>query len=577
MASDDPHSATDPSRAAAPPAGRLGASGTERTAPWQWPAWLESQALAARRAGARTLAAFRLGDLGLVGWVAVLFTTIIIAGLAALAWMAWSFNDGANRDLAAREGLVAVSPDFDRALGKPDDVLFRVAGAMSAGTDLAAPLAEAWMRARGYSGVSSRRDGRVIAVSGSKDGQRVRILVALGSAHGGFLALSQDRVEAVVAERQIAPSEADLLSAYGDMTRPQSEHVIALDAWRVLVNRARGGESIQPDVLGRILAGEIRDWRDTGLGDAGPISVKLEATGADMPFSLPGRLLGDRELAASVETAERADIPAAVAADPLAIGLTRAPEGTARALAVQERNARLVAPADMDIATETYAFVERAHIYVPSSRGNPAARDFAAFAASADGQAIVLRAGRVPLRVAAVRIRPPAGAPAAYAAFTQTAERLNFDIRFAQGANDPDARAAADIARLAAWAKAGRVEGRRIALLAFADNVGARATNLGLAQSRAEAVAAQMEKQGLSPGLVRAFGDAMPVGANAEERGRIRNRRVEVWVCPPPACPALELAAGAGDAPAQDRSSLPAGVRLGPPPRPATPADAPKG
>jgi phosphate transport system substrate-binding protein len=79
-----------------------------------------------------------------------------------------------------------------------------------------------------------------------------------------------------------------------------------------------------------------------------------------------------------------------------------------------------------------------------------------------------------------------------------------------------------------------------------------------------------MERLGVSPGIIRAYGDAMPVGANAEEQGRIKNRRVEVWLCAPPACPLVDLVSQANTG----TREIPTGVRMGPP-RPAVAGEEP--
>ena len=65
----------------------------------------------------------------------------------------------------------------------------------------------------------------------------------------------------------------------------------------------------------------------------------------------------------------------------------------------------------------------------------------------------------------------------------------------------------------------------------------------------------------------------MPVGANAEAAGRIRNRRVEVWLCAPPACPLVDLVSQAS----AGSREIPAGVRLGTPRPPVAGEEAPKG
>jgi phosphate transport system substrate-binding protein len=263
----------------------------------------------------------------------------------------------------------------------------------------------------------------------------------------------------------------------------------------------------------------------------------------------------------------------AVGRDPRAIGIGQRATGNTRALTLNERNARSIDSDPFTIATESYPFTQRVYVYVGSSARDPMSRDFAAYAISPAGQDIVARTGYVPLRLAPVKAPVPVGAPPEYAGFARDAMRMNFDIRFHEGANALDARAEDDLRRFVEYIAKNQIDKRRIALLGFADNVGARATNLGLAQSRAETVGIEMERLGIPPGIIRSYGDALPVAANAEEQGRIRNRRVEVWLCAPPACPLVDLASQA----TSRTSGIPTGVRLGPPPPTPPGEEAPKG
>ena len=61
------------------------------------------------------------------------------------------------------------------------------------------------------------------------------------------------------------------------------------------------------------------------------------------------------------------------------------------------------------------------------------------------------------------------------------------------------------------------------------DSVGSDASNLALSQKRADAVATYMTSQGLAKARVSAkgYGESKPIGDNATEEGRAKNRRVE--------------------------------------------------
>jgi phosphate transport system substrate-binding protein len=512
--------------------------------------------------------------IGVLGWLIVLTSVIILSGVAILGWMSWSFKSQARSQASSAQGLVPIERDFAPNRPKANDVLFRIGGTAGLGDKLMPDLVANWMRARGYAGVSSGENDRVITVHGSKGGKELRVLIVKGSAFGGFEALIAGRVDAVMSSRQIQPAEADRLSALGDMTSAANEKVIGLDASFVLVNRSNPINNINGDTLGRILAGEVTKWSEVVQDGEGDIAVKLEDLGADQAASPAGRLLGDRELPENVDVLSgETAVADAVGRDVNAIGISRRQAGGTKALSLNERNARSVGPDAFGIATESYPFSERVYLYVGSTSEDPSARDFAEYAMSPAGQEIVARTGYTPLKIASSKIVVPVGAPREYQNFARDAERMNFDIRFHEGANALDSRSQEDLKRFIAFVAKNQIDKRRIALLGFADNVGARATNMGLAQSRAETVGIEMERLGVSPGIIRSYGDAMPVGANAEEQGRIRNRRVEIWLCAPPACPLVDLVSQA----TTGTREIPTGVRLGPPRPTIAGEEAPKG
>lgn len=512
--------------------------------------------------------------IGFLGWLMVLTTFVIIAGGVVLAWMSWSFQSSSQRVANDDQGLVPASRDFAPNGPKAADVLFRIAGSAKLGEKLMPDLVANWMRAQGYGGVSASEDGRIVTIRGTKGGKDARVLIVKGSANGGFDALINARVEAVMSARPILPQEADRLSALGDMTSVDNEKIIGLSAEYVLVNRANPLNDINTDTLGRVFAGEILNWSDVVQNGDGVINVKVTKSGGDFQATAIGQLLGDRELPENVDQlANNDDVADEIGRNSAAIGTSDKIASGTKALSVNERNARTISANPFDISTESYPFSKRIHIYVGASGVDPIAQNFANYAMSAAGQEIVARTGFIPLKLAPAKVVVPVGAPRDYQSFARDAQRMNFDLRFHQGANELDSRAQEDIKRFAAYLAANKIDKRRVALLGFADNVGARATNLGLSQSRAESVGIAMERAGITPGIIRAYGDAMPVGANAEEKGRIKNRRVEVWLCAPPACPLVDLVSQVSAA----TREIPTGVRLGTPRKPLEGEEAPKG
>ncbi|GBF58699.1 putative lipoprotein YiaD [Candidatus Phycosocius bacilliformis] len=522
----------------------------------------------------RAAAGFRLPKLGVLEWMMAVTSAVIVVGLLVLFYMSWVFQVEGRGVAAQDEGQIPVVEGFAPGQPKPADVLFRIGGSASMGPGLMSDLVSAWMRARGFGAIKISSQDKVIEISGSRGGKTSRILIGMGSSHGGFEALTQQRVEAVMSSRQVLASEADRLSALGNLTKAASEKVIGLDASLVIVNRNNPLNRIDTETLSRILTGEISDWKQVSKDASGRINIKLEDLGADHDAGPTGRLLGDRE---APDTAafftDSLWVSDAVSRDENAIGITRRVGNGVKTLMLNERGARSVGADDFSIATETYPFTHRLYLYVGTSGVDPNVRDFADFAASPQGQEVVARLGLTPLRLNAVRVLSPPDAPSDYRRFSRFAERMNFDIRFYEGTNEPDSRAEEDMKRLVAFLNKNQVDKRRIAILGFADNVGAGPTNIGLAQSRAETVALALQGLGVTPGLVRAYGEALPVGSNSDERGRTRNRRVEVWLCSPPACPLITVGSEADSG----KRGIPAGVRLGAPRPPVEGEPVPKG
>jgi outer membrane protein OmpA-like peptidoglycan-associated protein len=71
---------------------------------------------------------------------------------------------------------------------------------------------------------------------------------------------------------------------------------------------------------------------------------------------------------------------------------------------------------------------------------------------------------------------------------------------------------------------------RVVRIEGYTDNVGDKQENLRLSQERAQSVADVLTDLGIDEKRihVQGYGDEYPVEANASERGRAKNRRVEI-------------------------------------------------
>jgi glucose/mannose transport system substrate-binding protein len=123
----------------------------------------------------------------------------------------------------------------------------------------------------------------------------------------------------------------------------------------------------------------------------------------------------------------------------------------------------------------------------------------------------------------------PPDAPPQYAEDVKGARKLNIIFHFRSGSTQLNNKALADFGRLISLLQSSTYQGKSLLLFGFSDNSGGNRLNAVISKERAEAVAGQLQKQGITPSLVTGYGKAMPMATNETREGREQNRRVEVW------------------------------------------------
>ncbi|MFW6245752.1 MAG: OmpA family protein, partial [Fibrobacterota bacterium] len=128
----------------------------------------------------------------------------------------------------------------------------------------------------------------------------------------------------------------------------------------------------------------------------------------------------------------------------------------------------------------------------------------------------------------------PQNAIEEYLSLTEHSLRFSVNFRFNTGSVALDNRALADVNRLAKFIEEEKLEHCNLKLLGFSDKFGSAADNWKISRTRARIVANTIaEKANVNIQEVKGFGHTMPVASNATSQGRLKNRRVEVWIsCP---------------------------------------------
>jgi len=413
--------------------------------------------------------------------------------------------------------------------------VLRIHGSNTVGAALVPELTRQWLKANDYQVVSDKftsHDERLItARNDSNDEINVEIY-----AHGSstaFVDLKAGKADIGMASRPIKQAALYQLKSLGELNKPNTEYIIAIDGLAVIVSPANPLKRISKTILRKIFSGQITNWSRLGL-PAGKIQVYARDDNSGTYDTFKHLVLSQE--APLTNTARRyesnAELSDDVAKDPNAIGFVGlAYVRKSRALAVAEKGATALLPVKFNVATEDYALSRRLYLYVPEKHTHPLAKSFAEFAQSDAGQRIAAKVGFVSQEVIAYDKKPIRQAPKEYRQLVENAKRLSLNIRFREGRAYMDNKAMHDVGRLIKFMKQPGNQDKKLMLFGFSDSHEVSSYySLNLSIDRVDAVADRLLHYHLETDRVRGYGEEVPVSSNDTEPGRIRNRRVEVWI-----------------------------------------------
>ncbi|ARU88607.1 substrate-binding domain-containing protein [Pseudomonas sp. M30-35] len=413
--------------------------------------------------------------------------------------------------------------------------LLRIQGSNTIGATLGPALVKGMLEAQGYREISVlpgavENEQRVTATSAK--GQNVTVNIAAHGSSTGFVGLQDDSADIAAASRPIKDAEVASLSRIGDMKSRDAEQVIAIDGLAIILHPSNPITSLSTDQLAQVFSGEISNWAQLG-GQSGEIHLyaRDDNSGTYDTFKELVLSANGKSLAATAQRFESNDkLSDTVSSDPQGIGFTGLPSiRQAKALAIASGDSQPMLPTRTAIATEDYPLSRRLFLYNPPAQSKPWVKALVNFAHSPRGQAIVAQNGFISQTVSAVKVPATPGMPKAYQQLSSNAERLSVNFRFAEGSANLDNKALRDLSRVFDYLNAQNKLHQNVVLVGFGDPKSDPARAELLSKLRAMAVRRELSKQGVAFKDIIGLGDVLPVAANDEE-GRIKNRRVEVWV-----------------------------------------------
>lgn len=414
--------------------------------------------------------------------------------------------------------------------------VLRIQGSNTIGAKLGPELVKGLFEAQGLHDIHSEegaRENEQRLLARRADGRQVIVEVAAHGSGTGFTSLKDGSADLAASSRPIKDGEAATLAPLGDMRSPQSEQVIAIDGLAIIVHPSNPIGTLSVEQIAQLFSGEIGDWAALG-GKPGKVRpyARDDNSGTYDTFKELVLAPGGRTLAAGAQRFESStQLSDAVSSDPNGIGFIGLPYiRQAKAVAVAAGNSQPMPPSTTLIATEDYPLARRLFLYNDPQLANPWVRALIDFAHSPRGQAIVDNSGFIAQTVQAVKVAADAQMPAEYQQLAKQAQRLSVNFRFQEGSATLDNKAHRDLQRVLDYLKQHDKLQDKVVLVGFGDPKSDPERAELLSKLRAMAVRRELAKQGVLFREITGMGSELPVAANDQNNGRIRNRRVEVWV-----------------------------------------------
>lgn len=414
--------------------------------------------------------------------------------------------------------------------------LMRIQGSNTIGAKLGPALISGLFQSQGFSNiriVPAGAENEQLVQAEDKLGRTLQVSVAAHGSGTGFVALQDGSADLAASSRPIKDSEAAALQNLGELRGADAEQIIAIDGLAIIVNPQNPLGSLTTEQLAKAFSGEVRDWAELG-GAPGAITVyaRDDKSGTYDTFKELVLAAHGKSLAPGAKRFESSDqLSDLVSQDPGGIGFIGLPYvRQSKALAIADGDSQPMPPSTTLIATEDYPLSRRLFLYNPPGTTNEWVQSLVQFAHSPAGQAIVEKSGFIAQTVQAVKVSANAKMPEDYRKLADEAQRLSVNFRFQEGSASLDNKAQRDIERVMDYLKSHDKLSHKVVLVGFGDPKNDPERAALLSKLRAMAVRRDLSKGGVIFRDITGLGEQMPVAANDGDDGRMKNRRVEVWV-----------------------------------------------
>jgi len=404
---------------------------------------------------------------------------------------------------------------------------FTIQGSNTIGAKLAPSLVTGYFHSLGVRNVelsaTQENESRITAQQG------VVVDIAAHGSGTGFKALHSGLADIAAASRPAKQKEIDQLAELTVLTSQRSEHIIGIDGLAIITHPQNPINELSVEQIAAIYSGEITNWIDLG-GRFGEITLYSRDDKSGTWDSFKRMVLGRAELDSTALRFEANDeLSDRVSRDINSIGFVGLPSvRQAKLMAISDGQGKALKPNQLTISTEDYALSRRLYFYTDDNPKNSHILPFIQYVQSPAGQKVVAANGFIAQNIEVIEPLDYASLPLDFQLLAGEGQRLTVNFRFKEGSARLDNRALRDIQRLVDFSE--KNPDKKLILIGFGDQKKSKERSQLLSKLRAMAVRRELVKQGIYPKFNYGYGEQLPVASNQREAGRLKNRRVEVWL-----------------------------------------------
>ena len=400
------------------------------------------------------------------------------------------------------------------------------------------------------------------------NGKSVSFVIISHGTSFGFNMLKNNECHIVMASREISKGEYhSLWKTFGDLTAYGREIVIALDGIAIIVHPSNPINSLSTSQVYKIFTGKVKYWKEVlypkydiqGLNNS-QIKVFIRPKGNSGTFDVfAEKILGKyydipdnaEEIEDNTELSKKVYY-----SNKAAIGFVGYPFiRKAKSIAIYESDEKdkpiteAYKPNKRTIGLEKYLLSRRLYLYIPETieRNNNVIRQLVDFIHEISD--IIEQCGYVDKNIIVnpktsnsddkdMSISELLISDSELSTLNQN-ELKYFKLKkllkeplrmfFFKSCSDLlDNKAMEDVVKVTDYIL--NNNSQKIYVFGHADNQGSLKVNNELANLRAETVANRLKENGINPSITIGLGTKWPIASNNSVEGRLKNRRVEIWI-----------------------------------------------